>query len=146
MGRHQGYGNPFRTRPTGTAHTVQIVVATAWHIEVDHQVQFADIQTTGCHIRGHQHPAAALLEPLDGQLAILLVLLAMQHIYAQPFHRPQHTIQAISHDPRIGEDNRLALTFIEQQPFDQCLAVRIIIHRNHLLANSRGIVAHTVQL
>src|SRR5690606_15369913 len=109
------------------------------------QVQFTDVQTAGGHIGRNQHTLATLLESLDGQLALLLILLPVQYIHPQPLYRAQHAIESVSHDPGVGEHDGLALALVEQQPPGELFPVGVVIHRNHLLTNRRGIGLHAVQ-
>ena len=62
---------------TGAADAVHVLVAAA-HVEVDHQVQAFDVQAACGDVGGDEDLHRALLQALDGQLAVLLVLLAMQ--------------------------------------------------------------------
>src|SRR5690606_27412311 len=146
VGSYQGHRQPLCTGPAGPAHAVQIVITAARHVEVDHQVQFTDVQAAGGHVGRHQHALATLLESLDGQLALLLVLLPVQYIHPQALYCTQYAIEAICHDPGVGEHDGLALALVEQQPLGNFLPVGVVVHRDHLLTNRRGIGLHAVQL
>ena len=63
--------------PPGTADAVHIFVAAAGHVEVDHQVQAVHVEAACGNVGGHQDLHAARLETVDGQLAVLLVFLAV---------------------------------------------------------------------
>ena len=73
----QRYRQAFAAGTAGTTDAVHVLVAGTRHVEVDHQIQALDIQTARGHVGGHQDLDCSLAQTVDGQLAILLVFLAM---------------------------------------------------------------------
>ncbi|MCY1336333.1 hypothetical protein D9M69_221360 [compost metagenome] len=123
----------FATGTAGAADTVHVLVAGARHVEVDHQVQAFDIQATSGDVGGHQHFGSALLHALDGQLAVLLVLFAVEHerLVATGHQMP---VQAIGLGAGVGEDDRLLVGLVGQQPARQLFLVLGMVGRDDLLA------------
>ena len=129
----------------GTADAVHVLVAGARHVEVDHQVEVVDIQAAGGHIGGHQHLAAALAEAVDGQLAVLLVLLAVQH-EGLVVQGHQVAVETVDLGAGVAEDHRLAVRLVGQQPLHQALLVRRIVGRDDLLDGGRAELVDAVEL
>lgn len=129
---------------TGPADAVHVLVAAARHVEVDHQVQAFDVQAACGDVGGDEDLHRALLQALDGQLAVLLVLLAMQDedlvlVGDQP------PGQAIGGDPGIGEDDGLGVGLVAQQPLQQLFLVRHVVGGDDLLADVLVQLADLVQ-
>ncbi|MNZ81002.1 hypothetical protein D3C78_996570 [compost metagenome] len=125
-------GQPVLADAPGTPDAMDVLVTAARHVEVDHQIDPANIQTARCHVGSNQHVDAALTQALDGQLAFVLGLLAMQHIGLDR-RGPQHTRQTIGLDAGIGEHDGLLERFMRQQPLQQPLLVLHIVGRDDLL-------------
>ena len=136
---------PLGTGTTGAADAVHVLVAGARHVEVDHQVQAVDVQASGRHVGGNQDLHGALLEAVDGQLAVLLILLAMQHEGLE-LAGHQLAVEAVGLDPGIGEDDRLVVGLIAQQPVDQLFLVVVVVGGDDLLAGAFGELADGVEL
>ena len=145
MRRDQRDGDTFCPCPAGPADTVQIVITTARHVEVDDQIQFVDIQTARRDVRSHQYTHVPLLEALYGQLTVFLVLLAVQDIHTH-VHGPEHPIEAVCHDAGIGEDDGLARALVGQDPLEQGLLVGLVVGGDDLLGDGRGVVTDGIEL
>ncbi|MNE06314.1 hypothetical protein D3C80_988990 [compost metagenome] len=134
----------FATGTAGTAHAVHVLVTAARHVEVDHQVQAVDVQATGRNVGSHQYLGAALLEAVQGQLAVLLVLLAVQH---EGLHVLGHqvAVDAVGQGAGVGEDDRLVEGFVGQQPLHDLLFVLVVVGGDDLLAGAFGQLRDAVE-
>jgi hypothetical protein len=140
----QRYRQAFASGAAGTTDAVHILIAGTRHIEVDHQIQAFDIQAARCHIGGHQHLDRALTQALDGQLAILLILLAVQDERLDP-GRHQFAVETISLDAGVGEDDGLVVGLIGQQPIHKLFLVVVVVGRDDLLASALVELADAVE-
>ena len=123
---------------------MQIIVATARHIEVDHQIQAVHVQAPGGHVGGHQHRHRAAVEPLQCQLAVLGVLVAVQHEHLVG-GGAQHPAEAVGGGLGIGENNRLAVGLMGEQPLHQALLMGAVVGGDDLLAHLLIELAHAVE-
>src|SRR5690606_19465852 len=94
-------GQAIVTGTPGTADTVYIFVAAARHVEVDHHVQAVHVQAARGNVGGDKDLHAAGLETVDGQFAVLLVFLAVQH-ERLVFLGHQATVDAVGRSAGVG--------------------------------------------
>ncbi|MNZ67232.1 hypothetical protein D3C78_854700 [compost metagenome] len=140
----QRHRQAFVTGTAGTANTVYVLVAAARHIEVDHQIQAVDVQAARGDVGGNQNLGAALFQALDGQLAVFLILVTVQdERFVVLGH--QMTVDAVSHHPGVGEDDRFVVGLVFQQPLDDLLFVLVVVGSDDLLAGTFGQLADTVE-
>ena len=138
-------GQAFIAGATGATDAVHVVVATARHVEVDHQVQAVHVQAAGRHVGGHQNLGPALLHAVDGQLAVLLVLVAVQHEHFV-LGGHQLAVQTVGLHLGVGEDDRLVVGLVGQQPVHQTLFVVVVVGGDDLLTGAFVELANAVEL
>ena len=125
------------TGTPGPTDTVHVFVAAARHIEVDHHVQAVHVQAASGDVGGHEDLHPALLQAVDGQLAVLLVLLAVQD-ESLVFLGDQAAVDTVGHGPGVGEDNGFLIGLVGQQPVEDLLFMLVVVSGDDLLA--RGVV------
>ncbi len=141
---HQRDRRALAVTAPGSADAVQIVVAAARHIEVDHQLQAVHIQPPGRHVGGHQHRHRAAVQPFQRQLAVLGVLVAVQHEHLVG-GGTQHSAEAVGGGLGVGEHDRLAVGLMGEQPLHQALLVGAVVGGDDLLAHLLVELAHAVE-
>ena len=61
---HERDGETLGTESAGTAHSVQVGVSVAWHVEVEHDVDLLNIDTTAEELSGDEDAGLELFEAL----------------------------------------------------------------------------------
>ncbi|RMV09608.1 hypothetical protein ALP17_111390 [Pseudomonas savastanoi] len=133
------------TRTAGTTDAVDVIVTAARHVEVDHHVQTFNIKTASRHIGRDHDLGTALLQTVDGRLAVLLVLVAVQH-ERLVFQCNQTAVQTVGHRLGVGENNGFLVGLVGQQPVQHLLFVHVVIGGDDLVACAGSQLTDAVHL
>ena len=128
-----------------TTNTVYVLVAAARHVEVNHQVQAFNVQTTGRNVSSNQNFHAALLQTVDCQLAVLLVFLTVQD-KRLVLLRHQTTVNTVCHSAGVGENNGFLISLVGQQPVNNLFFVLVVVSRDDLLTRGGVQLADLIEL
>src|SRR5690606_7283458 len=112
----------------GTANTMHIILNNDGHVKIDDVAHVANIQPTGGHIGGDQHPHVSLFERVDGIYACVLSFVGMDHAYMLPtIPALQKMEYVVGYRFGFAENNETAYGFVVLkqvlQQIDFCLQV-----------------------
>mmetsp|Transcript_30466 Transcript_30466/g.76481 ORF Transcript_30466/g.76481 Transcript_30466/m.76481 type:complete len:586 (-) Transcript_30466:154-1911(-) len=127
---HKRGGHARLAAPTRAPNAMHVVLDLLGHVKVDDVLDVGEVQPLGRHVGGHEHILLALLERLDGELALLLIFRAV-HRHRLHALQQQVLVDVVHVAFVFAEDEHRRRRFL--QALQQVHNLGLLLHVLHLL-------------
>ena len=129
--------------PAGTPGAMEIIVPAARQVEVDHPLHARDVEPARRHVGCDQDVDTPAVEQPDDAITLALLELAVEHGGALSFAH-QIVAERRCAVAGVGEDQRLLVDLVAEQPKDLLLLVLRPVAQEDLIRDVRVLLAHRI--